>query len=85
MADVRSAFPVEGTPFIACFKPDSEAARQFTRRAHDDEWRSALVQVRWRRHREAGPYVELVKFLPGSWSRDPVLPPVSATTASTSP
>ena len=85
MADVSSAFPVEVTPVIACFKPDSEAARQFTRRAHDPEWRPALVQVRWQRHREAGPYVELVKFIPCSWNRDPVLPPASATTASTSP
>ncbi len=82
--DVGSAFPVESLPFIACMKPDSEAARQFARRAHDPAWRPALVQVRWQRHREAGPYVELVKFFTGPWSGEPAMPPASATTASTS-
>ena len=83
--DIATAFPTDALPLIACLKPGSEAARQFARRSHDPSWRPALVQVRWQRHRESGPYVEVVRFLPGSWSGEPSLPPVSATTASTSP
>ena len=84
-ADVRSAFPSGGVQaFIACFKPDSETARCFARRAHDVSWRPALVHVRWQRHREAGPFVELVNFIPGAWSGERVLLPAQ-TTAATSP
>jgi hypothetical protein len=83
--DLQPGFPGDAKPFIACLKPDSEAARQFARRgAHDLNWRRALVQVRWQIHREAGPWVELVRIMSSPWSGDP--PPVSspATTASTS-
>lgn len=83
--DVRSAFQTESKPFIACFKPESEPAKQFSRRgAHDLNWRRALVRVRWQIHREAGPWVELEKFLSSPWSGDPPLT-TSSTTASASP
>lgn len=84
LVDVMPAFPCPSPAFIACFKPDSEAARQFARRAHDPGWRRALVQVRWQTHREAGPWAELVTFLPGSWSGDPPAT-TPAATASTGP
>ncbi len=84
--DVRCAFPAaERKEWIFCLEPDSEAAQTFARRAaHDPGWRRALVQVRWHQHREAGPWAELVKFIPGVWSGDPPAPP-PATTAFTSP
>lgn len=82
--DVRSAFPVTVPPVIACFKPDSDAARSFSRRAHDPKWRAAIVQLRWQRHREAGPYVELVSFITGPWSGERIILPPQ-TTAATSP
>lgn len=78
--DIQSGFPCGIKPFIACFKPDSGAAKHFARhRAHDLNWRRALVQVRWQIHREAGPWVELVKFIPDPWSGDP--PPSAASAA----
>ncbi len=83
--DIATAFPTDTLPLIGCLKPGSEAARQFARRSHDPDWRPALVQVRWQRHRESGPYVEVVRFLPGSWSGEPAPQPVAATTACTSP
>lgn len=87
--DVRPAFPTaDNKEWIFCLKPDSEAARQFAHRAHDPSWRQALVHVRWQRHREAGPYAEVVKFIPGPWSGELPLTtvvPTPATTASTSP
>jgi hypothetical protein len=84
MVDVRSAFPAEVTPVIACCKPGSEAAQTFARRAHDLDWRPVLVHVRWQRHREAGPFVEITHFIPGTWSGERLLPQ-SAVTAATSP
>ena len=89
--DIQSGFPDDSRPFIACFKPNSDAAKQYSRHgAHDLDWRRALVQVRWQIHREAGPWVELVKFIPSPWSGDPPLstPSTNVTTtaaASTSP
>lgn len=86
LVDVRNAFPApERKEWIFCLKPDSDAARLFARRAHDPAWRRALIQVRWQQHREAGPWVELVKFLPTPWSGDPPAAALPATTASTSP
>lgn len=86
LLDVRDAFPAaERKHGIFCLKPDSDAARLFARRAHDPAWRRALIQVRWQQHREAGPWVELVKFLPTPWSGDPPAAAPPATTASTSP
>lgn len=84
LVDVRSAFPGAATPSIACFKPDSEVAQQFARRAHDRGYRRALVQLRWQQHREAGPWAELVKIIPSPWSGDPP-PPPPATTAFNKP
>jgi hypothetical protein len=83
--DVRSAFPGKDLKeFIACFKPGSTAAKSFSRRAHDTGWRPAIVHVRWQRHREAGPWAELVSFIPGPWSGERILR-APAATASTEP
>jgi hypothetical protein len=79
--DVRSAFPPGEAHYLACFKPDSEAARAFARRSHDVNWRQAMVQLRWQRQGDAGPFVELVKFIPGPWSGERVPLPPAATAA----
>jgi hypothetical protein len=83
--DVRNAFPgAERREWIFCLQPDSEAARTFARRtARDPRWQRALVQVRWHQHREAGPWAEVVKFIPGVWSGDPPasLPSITASTS----
>jgi hypothetical protein len=80
--DVRNAFPsAERREWIFCLQPDGEAARDFAHRvARDPGWRRALVQVRWHQHREAGPWAEVVKFIPGVWSGDPPasLPSITA-------
>ena len=85
LVDVLPAFSEKPEAFIACFKPGSDAAMYFSRRgAQDLNWRRVLVQVRWQVHREAGPWIEVVKFIPGPWSGDPPFPAPSAT-ASLSP
>jgi hypothetical protein len=83
LVDVRSAFPApDDKEWIFCIKPDSEAARAFAKRAHDPGWRPAIIHVSWKRHREAGPYAEIVSFVPGPWSGERPLTS-SPSTAST--
>lgn len=85
VVDVRSAFPGDDMkPFRACLTPDSEAARAFARRSHDPSWRPTLAQFRWSRAPVGGPYVEVVKFIPATWSGERIMPP-SANTAGLRP
>ena len=63
---------------IGCFAPDSAAAGIFAARAHDPGHRRARVELKWQRHREAGPWIEITRFLPDIWSGDrPEIEPVA--------
>ena len=68
--DAESAFPMEGpSAFLACIAPGSPALDVLERRLHDPGFRPAVARLAWRQHRESGPFLELVEFLPNSWSR----------------
>lgn len=68
--DAESAFPIDGpSAFIACIGPGSPALDVLERRLHDPAFRPAVVKLAWRQHRESGPFMELVEFVPNAWSR----------------
>ena len=81
MIDVMRPFPGK-TPdaLIACLDPSSEAGRQFALRAHEPDWRPAIVRLEWHTNPASGPWAEITAFLPSAWSGNP---PPSGAVAST--
>ena len=61
----------------AYFLHSSPAGVAFSARAHDPGHRRACVEVKWQRHREAGPWVEIIRFLPDVWCGDRPAGPAS--------
>ncbi len=49
---------------------EGPAAQVFARRSHDSGWRRCIAQLRWSKDPGRQDFVEVMQFLPGTWSGD---------------